>query len=133
MRASYLLFLSILLFTHGLLAEENSIKANKVILKYTGDQLEPAKLELKKLDSSVFFLNDSQNKEVGIEVDFKDKKVHCHSENLKLIDGSLKTNNPIKPRDFEIFCFPTAGTYTYLVKEEGSKGKILKGEIIISE
>ena len=133
MRLSRLIFLSTLLFSHNLIAEEQNVKANKVILKYTGDKLEPSRLELKKLDSSVFFLNESQNKEVDIEIDFKNKKMHCHSENLKLVDGSLKSDKPIKPRDFEVLCFPSAGTYPYQVKEGSSKGKILKGEIIISE
>lgn len=133
MRLSRLIFLSTLLFSHNLIAEEQSVKANKVILKYTGEKLEPSRLELKKLDSSIFFLNESQNKEVDIEIDFKNKKMHCHSENLKLVDGSLKSDKPIKPRDFEVLCFPSAGTYAYQVKEGSSKGKILKGEIIISE
>ena len=109
------------------------ISAQKVILKYTGDKLDPQKLELNKLDSSVFVLNQSESKDIFLEIDFREKKIHCHSANLKLDNGYLKTQSPIKPRDFEILCFPTPGIYKYIVKETGKNSKELRGEILINE
>ncbi len=133
-----ILLLSLVLLCSQTLAESTDptkidLKTKKVILKYTGDKLEPAKLDMYRLDSSVFFLNQSENKDVNIEVDFNGKKVHCHSDNFKLDNGVLKTQHPIKARDFEILCFPTAGTYKYSVTETGLRGKKLEGEIVIHE
>ena len=138
MKFPCILLVSLLLFYSQAFAQNaNSdkidLKTKKVILKYSGDKLEPAKLELFRLDSSVFFLNQSDNKDVKIEVDFSGKKVHCHSDNFKLDNGVLKTQRPIKARDFEILCFPTAGTYKYSVTETGLRGKKLEGEIVIHE
>ena len=113
--------------------KEFDIKAKKVIVKFTGERIEPAFLELDRLDSSVFFINQSQNKDVNLEINFKDKKVHCHANNLELKDGYLITPNPIKPRDFEIFCLPTAGSYPYTVKENSFRGKSYAGEIVVHE
>ncbi len=130
------LFISIL--AGQVIADDSSssltdIKVKKVILKYNGQRLIPAKLELKKLDSSVFLLNQSEYKDISIAVDFKGKKMHCHSENLKLEGEFLKTQKPLSPRDFEILCFPSPGSYPYTVKELSKNGKVLKGEIIIHE
>jgi hypothetical protein len=110
------------------------VKANKVILQFSGTELQPAKLSLNKLDSSVFFVNRSAETPVTIQVDFRGKKLHCHSKNLEMTEaGFLSTKQPIASFDFAILCFPSAGSYPYEVKEVGSKGRQFKGEIVVNE
>ncbi|HMO18842.1 MAG TPA: hypothetical protein PKA63_12180 [Oligoflexia bacterium] len=133
MKPCHLFLFSIIFFSHNVMAQGKSIKSNKLILRYTGNSIEPSRLEINKLDSSVFFLNDSPNKDVQIEINFSGKKIHCHSDNLKLTNETLKSEKPVKPRDFEILCFPSSGTYAFQIKEEIPKGRILTGEIVVHE
>lgn len=105
------------------------LSTNKVILSFNGEALVPKKLELTKLDSSVFFTNQSENKFVELEIDFSGKKVHCHSDNLTHQNSKIKTKKPIKPGDFELVCFPSAGKYFYTVKDIASNGLTYRGEI----
>lgn len=113
--------------------QEFDIASHKVILKFDGKTLMPAKLILEKLGTSVFFINTSENQNVHLDIDFRDKRLHCHSENLKLIDNHIRTTLPIKPRNFEILCFPSSGVYQYEVKADLVKGSVYKGEIDVRE
>ncbi len=115
------------------LKKDFNIATNKVILKFDGKSLNPPKLTLKKIDSSIFFINTSENKDVHLDIDFNDKKLHCHSDNLKLVNNHIKTTSPIKPRDFEILCFPSPGVYQYTVREDSSKGTVFRGEVNVQE
>lgn len=107
------------------------LSTKKVILKYTDTGLDTAKLVLDKLDSSVFFINMSEDKSINLDIDFGDRKIHCHSKNLVFKEGHILTSKPISPRNFEVLCFPGSGTYPFLVKEAG--GKITKGEVVVNE
>lgn len=109
-------------------------KSHKVIVQYTGDELQPASLVLPKLDSSVFFLNKTVSTPVEVRIDFRGKKLHCHSKNIEMTsDGYLQTKRPIEPLDFVVLCFPIAGSYPFSVTEVGSTGKVVTGEVRVDE
>lgn len=107
-------------------------EAQKEIVKITQRGFEPSILKLTKEDASVFFLNASKDSLMTIEIDFRNKRTHCASPNLKLDnDGMLHSISPIGPKDFALTCFPSKGNYKVTALGLRSDGKPVTGTIIV--
>lgn len=84
---------------------------NKII-KLTDHGLEPKQLEMKPEDMVLFFLNDSTESLVTVEVDYGKKTMHCSGGNLKAgEDGVIRSVRPFGPKDFATVCFHDPGNY----------------------
>lgn len=103
--------------------------ARKELVKFTGKKLVPDSLFIAKRSCSVFLVNTAENESVTVELEYGDKRMHCHSSNLKLDDdGVFRSTKPIAPRDFAILCFPEEGEYSYTVKSVQT-AKVFNGSI----
>lgn len=100
------------------------------LIRLTDSGVEPTNIRMKKEDSIVFFLNQSESSLPTVEIDFHEHATHCSSANLKIDDnGRIRSQKPIGPNDFASTCFHETGTYDFTVyglakKPEGIKGKI---------
>lgn len=102
----------------------------KEVVKITEKGLQPAVISLDKLDSSVFFLNATDDSLVSVQVNFANHTPHCASGNMKFETGVMKSVKPIGPKDFALMCFPESGTYDVTIEGVGGK-KPLTGKVII--
>ncbi len=92
------------------------------IMKFTNAGIEPRVVRIKATDSILFFLNDSSDALVTLEVGFGDKSTHCSSSNMKIEKaGMVRSKEPFPPKGFATVCFHDSGTYP--VKVYGLKGK----------
>ena len=85
--------------------------AEKLVLKVSENGFEPNVLKFHEEDGSVFVVNSSKSSLLTLSVDFKGRKMHCASGNMSYVDGILKSNSPIAPKDFALFCLPEKGHY----------------------
>lgn len=70
----------------------------------------------------VFFLNDTTDSLITLDVETQGKKAHCASGNLKIQEsGGVRSNTPIVPKDFASTCFHNVGSYPFSVY--GLKGR----------
>ena len=96
------------------------ISSNKIIT-VTDQGLEPRNLTMKIEDSIVFLLNQTNNSQMKIKVDFNGKETHCASSNLIVTKNrDVASAKPILPQDFALFCFHAKGSYPF--KVSGVKG-----------
>lgn len=109
--------------------DEELDDAVKEIVKVTDHGLEPATITFDKLDSSVFFVNETKDSLVTLTVDFGKLPAHCASGNMKFEDGKMKSIEPIGPKDFAIMCFPEKGTYA--VKVDGVASEKIEGKVVV--
>ncbi len=130
-------FLLVALTPAALFAEESHEHTQpleepvKEIMKVTDAGLVPSKVLFHKLDSSLFFVNASEDSLINVTVRFGSKQPHCASSNMKFEDGSMHSVKPIGPKDFAIMCFPEKGTYEVLVEGLASKpGKVI-GQVVV--
>lgn len=91
--------------------------AEKVLVKLSNSSPIPKQTKLSKLDSSIFFVNSSNDALLTLSIDFGKRKAHCASGNMKWFkdEGVLRSNEPIAPKDFAVTCFPESGTYNVSV------------------
>ncbi len=104
---------------------------NKLIVKVTDKGLVPSTITLDKLDSSVFFVNTTNDSLVTVAVDFGSHEGHCASGNLKFENGVMHSVEPIGPKDFAVTCFPQAGTYNVKVEGIGGRKAPVTGKIVV--
>ena len=95
-------------------------KADKEVMKVTPQGLIPAEVTFKEKDSSLFFVNATEDSLITLSINFGDHNAHCASGNLKFEGGKMFSTSPIGPKDFAITCFPQTGVYE--VKIEGLAG-----------
>lgn len=106
--------------------------AQKEIVKISQNGFEPSRIKLTKEDASVFFLNNTKDALITIAIDYKNKKTHCASPNLKLgEDGYLRSISPIGPKDFALSCFPSKGEYQVSALGVRPDGKPVTGTIVV--
>lgn len=109
----------------GFAHDEQELKvdsAEKFVIKVTEKGFEPPTLKLTHEDSSVFVVNSSKSSLLTLSMDFKGKKTHCASSNMRLSDeGILKSSEPIAPKDFALFCIPEKGEYDLIADGVSSK------------
>lgn len=104
------------------------------IVKITDAGLEPSELIIdsnsEKTDTTsenlhsrvVFFLNDTTDSLITLDVETQGKKAHCASGNLKIQEsGGVRSSTPIVPKDFASTCFHNVGSYPFSVY--GLKGR----------
>jgi hypothetical protein len=108
--------------------------AIKEIVKMTENGFEPSSITLRKLDSSVFFLNSTRDSLVTIQVPFGERKSHCASPNLDIgKDGVIRSKKPIGPRDFALICFPEPGTYKVMAQGVRGGTKEIVGTVNVQD
>jgi hypothetical protein len=102
------------------------------IISVTDSSLNPSTLHISKSDKLVFFLNDSSDSLVTISVNYSEHATHCASSNLKIQEnGTIRSTEPIAPKDFAGSCFHDPGSYAFTVQGLKNSPDGLKGTIII--
>ncbi|MEY4668027.1 MAG: hypothetical protein RL518_726 [Pseudomonadota bacterium] len=87
---------------------------------------------MSKNDKMAFFLNDTSDSLLTITVEYKEHSTHCSSGNLKInTDGSIRSTEPIAPKDFASSCFHDRGTYSFTVNGLKNHPLGARGSIII--
>jgi hypothetical protein len=107
----------------GTAAQAADTPANQVIpdsqnqiIRMVNEGLRPEQLRMKLQDSIVFFLNESTDALVTLEVDYSGKKTHCATKNMQIEENDkIHSARPIPPRDFASVCFHERGTYPLTV------------------
>jgi len=123
--------------TSGLSADEQLPsftlpESQNQIIKISDVGLLPKTLEMKKEDGIVFFLNDSTDALITIDLDFGKSATHCSSENLEIgEDGVIRSVRPIAQKDFASACFHDAGTYPFTIYGLKQAPLGLKGAILV--
>jgi len=80
------------------------------VFKITDAGIEPNSLSVKKEDRYIFFLNDSKESLVTLEVNFGRFTTHCSTQNMTIgDDGVVRSVRPIVPKDFAGVCFHDPG------------------------
>jgi hypothetical protein len=111
---------------------ETLAESQNQLIKFTDEGTPSNELRMKKDDRIVFFLNDTTDSLLTLEVSFGSLTTHCSSENLRIGDNGLVASTiPIVPKDFASTCFHDAGTYPYTVFGLKKYPQGLKGTIII--
>jgi len=123
------------LFTQTVKADEVPLslpESQNQVIKITDRGLEPRSLEMKKEDRIAFFLNDSTDSLVTLELDFGPHASHCATENLKIHDnGVVRSIKPIAPKDFATTCFHDAGSYSFTVFGVRNSPQGIRGSIVV--
>ena len=97
---------------------------------------------MKREDRVAFFVNNSLDSLLSINVQFGKNSTHCASANLEIQDESVgsdgahassvvRSTKPISPKDFATTCFHEPGTYPYTIR--GLSTKNAKGDQEILE
>jgi len=106
--------------------------AQSHMIKITDKGLEPATLEMRKEDRITFFVNDSVESLVTLDLNFGKHSTHCSSGNLKIgDDGVIRSVKPIGPKDFATTCFHDPGSYSFTIYGVKNAPRGLKGTIIV--
>jgi hypothetical protein len=102
------------------------------VFKITDTGLEPNSLSVKKEDRYIFFLNDSKESLVTLEVNFGRFTTHCSTQNMTIgDDGVVRSVRPIAPKDFAGVCFHDPGTLEFTVRGIKSYPQGIKGSLHI--
>lgn len=102
------------------------------VIRLSDAGVAPLTLKMKRDDKVAFFLNDSSDSLVTLELSFGKHATHCASSNLQINDdGSITSVKPIAPKDFASSCFHEPGTYTFTVYGLKGSAEGIKGSIII--
>lgn len=111
---------------------ETAAESQNQLIKITDDGTASNELRMKKDDRIVFFLNDTTDSLLTLEISFGNLTTHCSSENLKIGDnGVVASTIPIVPKDFASTCFHDAGSYPYTVHGIKKFPQGLQGTIVI--
>jgi hypothetical protein len=105
-------------------SEQNSIplaqevQAKMIVVSEGG--LDPRELTINKEERVAFFLNNSREDLMSLDVNFGDNTTHCASENLEIgDDGVVSSIKPVAPKDFATMCFYDARTYAFSLQGVG--------------
>lgn len=102
------------------------------IVKLTNKGLEPSTLEMSTEDGVAFFLNDTTDSLITLDVEANGVKTHCASGNMKIADdGAIRSSAPIVPKDFASTCFHKPGTYHFSVYGLPNHTEGVRGSIIV--
>ena len=86
------------------------------IIKFTDSGVTPPELKIKREDSIVFFLNDSNDSLTSLVIEFGEKATHCGSAKMRTGKGGrVATARPFGPNDFASTCFHESGEYPFTV------------------
>ena len=102
------------------------------IITVSDNGLSPSTLRMSKDDKFAFFLNDSSDSLITISLNYTEHATHCSSRNLKIQeDGTIRSTEPISPKDFAGSCFHDPGTYPFTVLGLKKQPQGIQGTIII--
>lgn len=102
------------------------------IVRLSDSGVAPLTLRMKKEDKVAFFLNDSSDSLITLDLSFGEHATHCASSNLKINEnGVIASTQPIAPKDFASACFHESGTYPFTVYGLRGSPNGIKGSIII--
>lgn len=94
--------------------------------------LEPSTLSMSREERVAFFVNNSRDSLVTLDVDFGSNTTHCASKNLEIReDGRVTSSKPVAPKDFATTCFHDAGRYPFTVKGVANHPAGLQGTIVV--
>lgn len=127
MKLFQIVFSLFFLISNNALAHDDS--PEKKIIFVTSVGTSPATINLEYSDSSVFFVNDTENKSFDLKILVAKKTLHCASANIKVEGDYLVSKSPIESEDFAVSCFPDKGSYPYEIKF--TDGKVFKGNILV--
>jgi hypothetical protein len=122
--------------TYGTVEAEDSgapeIPGQGQMISITDAGVQPLSIAIKKGDGIAFFLNDTKDSLVTLDINYGKLTTHCASSNLSIgDDGIIRSKAPIAPKDFASTCFHDSGSYAFTVY--GLKGSPagVKGSIVI--
>jgi hypothetical protein len=102
------------------------------IITINDNGLSPSTLRMSKDDKFAFFLNDSSDSLITISLNYTEHATHCSSGNLKIQDnGTIRSTEPISPKDFAGSCFHDPGSYPFTVLGLKKQPQGIQGTIII--
>ncbi len=102
------------------------------VIKVTDKGLEPSTLEMTSQDRFAFFLNDTTDSAITLDVNANGVTTPCASGNMKIEeDGNIRSNAPIVPKDFASTCFDKPGTYEFSAYGLRNAPHAVKGSIIV--
>lgn len=105
-------------------------KSHVIVVDDNG--LNPSTLRMSKDDKVAFFLNDSSESLITVTLNYNEHATHCSSGNLKILDnGTIRSTEPIAPKDFAGSCFHDSGSYPFTVMGLKKQPEGIKGTIII--
>ena len=105
-------------------------EASKEMMKITEHGFEPAQISFSQLDSSVFFVNSTNESLLSLQVDFGDRRAHCASENIIFEGGVMRSKVPLAPQDFALVCFPEKGSYEVIARGVAGKPTVV-GKVVV--
>jgi hypothetical protein len=106
------------------------LQGQMVAITDTG--LEPSTLSMSREERVAFFVNNSTDSLITLQVDFGSNTTHCASKNLEIRDnGTVVSSKPISPKDFATTCFHEAGKYPFTVRGVTGHPEGLKGTIVV--
>jgi len=107
-------------------------ESNAHIITITDQGPSPLTLRMSKDDKMAFFLNDTSDSLLTVAVGYNEHATHCSSGNMKISeDGSIRSTEPISPKDFAGSCFHDRGTYPFTVMGLKKQPQGIRGSIII--
>lgn len=102
------------------------------VIKFTDAGIEPKNLKIKKEDSIVFFLNDTDSSLTSLVIEFGSKATHCGGAKLQTgKNGRVASVRPFGPNDFTSTCFHEPGEYPFKVYGLKANPKGLQSTIYV--
>lgn len=119
--------------SNGSPVDDASVPESKSqLIKLSDSGIEPANVTMNKQDSVAFFLNDSKEALVTVEINFGEHSTHCASANMRAGEnGLVRSTKPLGPNDFATTCFHESGTYEYTIYGLPKNPDGLKGAITV--
>lgn len=86
------------------------------LIRLTDSGIDPAEIQVTNDDGIMFFLNDTTDALLTLEIVFGSQAIHCATPNMTDAGkGILKSTRPFGPKDFASTCFPEKGVYPFTV------------------
>ena len=108
----------------------SNIQGQMIVITDSG--LEPRDITISREERVAFFVNNSKESLITIEVDFGKNTTHCASKNLEITeDGKVRSIKPVAPKDFATTCFHESGRYPFTVNGIQGQADGVRGTITV--
>jgi hypothetical protein len=102
------------------------------VISLSEQGISPSQITIKKEDRVAYFVNNTKNSDVDLEINFGAPQTPCSSENLAMgDDGVVRSTRPVSPNQFAGTCFRDRGTYNFTVFGLSENLDGVKGSIIV--
>lgn len=102
------------------------------MIEVTDTGLTPQTLSMSREDRVAFFMNNSLDSLITLDINFGTNSTHCASKNLEIReDGRVSSTLPVAPKDFATTCFHDAGHYPFTIKGIEGYPEGLQGAIVV--